>query len=141
MDTPNGLSMLFYNGAWMQSKVIIAQNGTNGFMIDDEGIYYMIEGIGLVETKVQEADILEIINVTVSEYQNAGSQTSNIEALQKRIDAISHISLGTGVINPQKFCGHVTDNGTKKIFFYDLNNNLSCIQSNSSNFWAIADNF
>lgn len=146
IDSPVGIKMLYsydQGHSWTLSKVILAKDGTNGFMIDDKKFYYLSPGQGIMEKDIDMRSLQTFMYLTSADNIEGGEgkQKENIEEIQKEVDAITPKPLGSGVINSQKFSGHVTGSGSRKIFFYDSNGYLSCLYTNDSIAWDVANNF
>ena len=63
------------------------------------------------------------------------------EDTQETFDSHGTVQLGSGPIDVQRLSGYVTSDGIYKIFFYDENNKLKCMESNDAFVWKVADNF
>ena len=121
---------------WEESAIILAKDGTCGFMIDDLFFYYMSQTDGLKSKLLTYADIEQCAALSAK-----GNTPQDVELIQSGIDKRKTVILGTGIIPTQKFSGYVDNTGARKIFYYTKNNNLSCVMSTDESTWKIAPNF
>ena len=146
----SGLQVLFYDSAsgirmaysknsgmnWYESAIILARDGTCGFMIDDKYFYYTAPSDGLKCKNISIGDIEQFAALPME-----GVATKTAELIQADIDKRPTVVMGTGELQVQKFSGYVNNVGCRKVFYYTKENNLSCVQSTDGQTWKIAPNF
>ncbi len=137
-DSEGGIKTLFsYDGgySWVESGILWATNGRAGIMVDHYFLYISSSGITSVQTDYAHFYIARDLAAGIS-------TPGNEKDLQDSIDSLDRTLIGSGAIDFQRLSGYVSPNGTVKIFFYDQNQLLKCIESKSSTFeWTVANNF
>jgi hypothetical protein len=89
----------------------------------------------------EETDIDNLLYAAMKYGDSEGISASESEALQRDIDSNLKVLIGSGQLDAQRLTGYKTVEGTYKIFFYDQNNNLSCMESSNMMKWNVAANF
>jgi hypothetical protein len=148
---PDGTYIIFYDsiagiraifskdggGYWFSSYITFAKNAKNAILVGNSLFYIAPEGI-----KMKDTQITDFYNARNIGKMNEGIDKTNAEiALQSTLDAERQVLIGSGVIESQRISGYTTPQGIIKIFFYDLNNLLKCIESKDSYKWNVANNF
>jgi YD repeat-containing protein len=98
-------------------------------------LYYITEeGIVAKKTNIMDfytaRDIAEGI-IDISEELN----------IQKTLDKEVTVLIGSGSIELQRLSGYVTPGGISKIFFYDPQGLLKCMETSDNNVWKVTNNF
>ena len=146
---PNGTYVLFYDSeagvrsifsidggyTWNSSGIIWGRNGRSG--IEVGGFFFYIGNSGIIAIETDYAHFYIASDLA------AGISTPGAEEdLQKSLGLLDNVLLDSGTIEPQRLSGYVSSNGTIKIFFYDQNQLLKCIESTSQGSgWQVARNF
>ena len=136
-DDPSGIGLIFsINGgsSWSKSNIILARDAFSGVVIGDNVLCY-ITANGIEVKNLMDMDIKK------ATYAIEGISTTSIERIQEYFDGIKPIIVGSGRISVQKLSGYKSIIGIYKIYYYDQNNFLSCIQSPNRKDWSIAENF
>lgn len=137
-DTEFGVRALFslddgYN--WVSSSVSWAPNGRSAILAREYLVYITSEGVEAVQTDYAHFYIARDLAAGIS---TPGTE----EDLQDSLAQLEHALIGSGVIEPQRLSGYVSRDGTVKVFFYDQNQLLKCIESTKGSFeWAVTNNF
>ena len=134
--SPDGLRSIYSQDAgrsWYLSSIILAKNASSGIIID--GKLFYITTFGIEFKDLNETSLEEFILIDV------GSEPSTVELKQKEIDSIPSVLIWTETINVQRFSGYISPQGIYKIFFYNSNTLLTCIQRVSGDKWEVAPNF
>jgi hypothetical protein len=115
-----------------------ARDGRGGLLIDDYFFYVTPSGIEVKFTSYSDFSD----DRTIAVKKAAGQNTSVIEVnKQEELDSMKHFLIGSGPIDFQRLSGYLTPDGTIKIFFYNKDNALVCMESKDSFQWKVADNF
>ena len=115
---------------WDLSPIILAKNAVSGIIVN--GRLFYITQYGL-ETKFTNEYQVERCATTKS-------NDSNIAVKQLDIDSFKSEIIYSGTLGAQKFSGIYNYEGIYKIFFYNENNLLTCVQGVVNN-WEVAQNF
>jgi len=136
-DDPSGIGIIFSNNggaSWAKSKIILARDAFSGLIIGDNVLCYITHN-GIEVKNLMDMDIKK------TTYAVEGISTTSIERIQEYFDAIKPIPVGSGRIPVQKLSGYKSIIGIYKIYYYDQNNFLTCVQSPNRKNWSIAWNF
>jgi hypothetical protein len=140
-DAPQGVKALFSKDSgrqWAGSDVVLARMGTASTMIDRYLFYVTASGIEMKQT--QWTDYYDLRELSFKKL--AGESTSDLEGvLQTRFDSEKHYLIGSGAIPAQKISGYITNEGIMKLFYYNSNNLLTCLETKDIYKWTYADNF
>lgn len=148
---PNGMQALLYDGqggiqaifsnnsgrTWRQCNLIYARNARAGVVVGRYLFYITSSGIEVKQTNL--TDFYNGMDLSL-----AGNSTQNTEiqiGIQSTLDELEYSLIGSGSIDPQRLSGYITHDGVIKIFFYDNNNLLKCMDSKDGLKWKVADNF
>lgn len=133
-DYTGGIKVLFSADSgrtWRKSNVNIAKGGFSAILVDRFLFYLTAEGIEIKQTSY--ADFYEL--------REGAGQANKEQTIQERFDSIRHFLIGTSLLPVQKFSGYITSEGIIKIFYYDEQGLLNCMDSPDSTKWSPADNF
>jgi len=137
-DTEAGSKALFSsdNGVtWHESGIIWARNGRASILVGSYVIYITASGIEAIQTDYAHFYIARDLAAGI---QDPGTE----QDLQDSLDILPHTLIGSGVIDPQRLSGYISSKGVVKVFFYDQNQLLKCIESRDQVFeWNVAKNF
>jgi hypothetical protein len=123
---------------WSESGLIYARSGRCGVIVDKYFFYIAESGIEIKFTS--PSDFTK--DVAIANKKAVGNNTSILEVnSQINLDKMKHFLIGSGPIDYQRLSGYTTHDGTLKIFFYDENNILKCMESTNALNWIVADNF
>jgi len=139
-DTEWGVQALFSNdngSSWRSNNIIFSKFGKNAILLDRYLFYIGTDGIEFKRTNIMDYYIARDISLM----QEGISKTSKEIDLQRVLDAEPHILIGSGTVESQRLSGYITPEGLIKIFFYDQNNLLKCIESSDTYKWYVANNF
>lgn len=149
---PDGSYILFYDALagikavysndggqqWRFCDLIYARDARGGVLIGQMLFYITSSGIEVKRTSY--ADFGK--GVSLSAKKDAGNDISELEILvQESLDSLDKTLIGSGPIGFQRISGYVTHTGVTKVFFYDANNLLKCIESNDGLKWNVSNNF
>jgi len=137
-DTEGGVKALFSSNQgseWFESGIIWGRNGRSGFLAGKYFIFISSQGVESISTDYTHfylaRDLAEGININIEEVD-----------LQESVDKLNHALLGSGEVDPQRLSGYVTPDGRIKVFFYDPDQLLKCVESINGSFnWTVANNF
>jgi len=149
---PDGTYILFYDTEegtkamtssdsgswWVGTDVILGREGSASTMVDRYLFYITPSGIEVKHTQwLDFYDLRELGNKIA-----AGENVGNLEeTIQARFDSEKHFLIGSGQIPIQRISGYIATDAIMKIFYYDVNNLLSCIESEDTFIWNPSDNF
>ena len=149
---PDGTYMMFHDSnfgiraifstnrgrTWQGSDLIYARDGRGGFLIDDYLFYITNSGIEVKFTNY--ADFSDDRTLSVKKVE--GQDISVLEVnKQSDLDSMKHFLIGSGEIDFQRLSGYKIPDGMLKIFFYNKDDALVCMESPDSFQWKVADNF
>jgi len=149
---PDGTYILFYDTEegiraltssddgrrWVGTNVILGRKGSAATMVDRYLFYVIPSGIEVKHTQWLDFYDLRELGNKIAAGENAGNLE---ERIQSKFDSATHFLIGSGQIPIQRISGYITIDSSKKIFYYDVNNLLSCIESQDTFIWKHADNF
>ena len=140
-DSESGIQAIFSSskgGVWVESGLIYARNGRAGFMLGRYFFYISDSGIEIKFTNKTDYSH----DRTIAAKKTEGIDMGVLEVdMQSDLDAMDHFLIGSGPIEFQRLSGYITSDGVMKIFFYDINNKLKCMESKNVFDWKVADNF
>ena len=140
-DTNAGVRAIFSaNGGrtWAKSNLVYARDARAAILIGDYLFYIVSSGIEMKRTHMTDF----YTGASISFKNLAGQNIEDLEeSTQNILDETSHYLIGSGAIDLQRLSGYITPEGIIKIFFYDTNNSLKCMESKDSFKWKVADNF
>jgi len=149
---PDGTYMMFYDSnfgvraifstnrgrTWQGSDLIYARDGRGGLLIDDYLFYITNSGIEVKFTNY--ADFSDDRTLSVKKVE--GQDISVLEVnKQSDLDSMKHFLIGSGEIDFQRLSGYKIPKGMLKIFYYNKDNAVVCMESPDSIQWKVADNF
>ena len=149
---PSGSMIVFYDGdggiqclfsddcgrTWASSKLIYGRNGRAGVLVGHYLFYVVSSGIQIKVTNFTDFSA----GMRYISQNNEGKDTTAEElSTQAILDGEETFLIGSGVVDPQRLSGYITQDGTIKVFFYDQNNLLKCMSSSDAHVWKVADNF
>ena len=149
---PDGTYILFYDSEegtkaitssdsgrrWVGTNVILGREGSSATKIDEYLFYITPSGIEIKHTNEIDFYDLRELGSKIAAGENAGDLEERIQA---RFDATTHFLIGSGSISIQRLSGYMTMDSSKKIFYYNSNNLLSCMESRDTFIWNPSDNF
>jgi hypothetical protein len=137
-DSNMGINLLYSRGGnyWRSTPYILSRNSHSPLYIED-GLIAYITPLG-IEVKL---NIDNLLYATMAHGDSEGISASDSEALQRAIDSNPKVLIGSGQLDAQRLTGYKTIEGIYKIFFYDQNNDLSCMESPNMMKWNVAANF
>lgn len=132
-----GIRMLasYDSTRWEMSKIILARDATSPLVLRGSLFFITPEGITV---KPNMAHMLYKASLVTD---SAGLSVTDIESIQKDFDDITPYLIGSGQIDSQRISGHISQNGTQKIFYYNNQNILCCLESKDLVLWKMASNF
>jgi hypothetical protein len=140
-DGEGGVKAIFSNDSgwtWMDCQIIYGKDARSGFLLGQYLFYITSSGIEMRLTSY--VDFYQGRDLLIQ--KNAGKDITDLEIeLQSNVDKDEHFLIGSGVIEPQRLSGYITHNRLMKIFFYDQNNLLKCMESKDIYKWEVANNF
>lgn len=140
-DTNSGVRAVYspdQGNTWVTSYLIYSRQGRCGLMVGDRFFYITSSGI---EVKfVYMADFYDDKEISMKRAEGIDVTTIEINK-QTYIDTLTTLPIGSGVIEYQRLSGYISPEGITKIFFYDTNGRLKCMESSDSRTWIVADNF
>lgn len=140
-DSEQGIRAIFSSSkgrVWVESGLIYARNGRAGLMLGRYLFYISDRGIEIKFTNKTDYSHDRTIATKKTEGINVGVLEVN---MQDDLDAMDHFPIGSGPIEFQRLSGYITSDGVMKIFFYDINDKLKCMESKNVFDWKVADNF
>jgi hypothetical protein len=136
-DSEMGIKAIYSNTggkSWKTTDNVYGRNGRCGVLIGMTLYYITTEGIIAKKTNIMDFYTARDISAGIISY----SEELN---LQNALDRETAVLIGSGIIEPQRLSGYVTPEGLSKIFFYDSNGLLKCIETSDNNSWKITNNF
>jgi hypothetical protein len=136
-DTEGGVKPLFSldsGYSWIGSNIILAKNARDGVLVGRYLFYITSSGI---EVKLTDYADFYLVSDLAAGISTPGSEIDTQESL----DLYTTKLIGSGAIDPQRLSGYVTSDGIIKMFFYDQNQLLKCIESRDGFEWKTAKNF
>jgi hypothetical protein len=123
---------------WFESGLTYSRTGRAGVIVGRYFFYVTEDGIEMKWTGL--GDYLD--DKTIGQRKLAGEATGILEVeKQEQLDNMKSYLIGSGPIPFQRLSGYVTNDGITKIFFYDNNDKLKCMESKDGLSWKVADNF
>lgn len=129
----DGLHALYSHSkgsSWVLSGILLSDNASSGSIIS--GRLFYINSSGIFTKSMEGVRLGETIAVPVGD--------PNVSSSQLEINGSTSINIVSDSLPNQRLSGYRTVTGMYKVFFYDQNGILSCVQG-VENDWEIAPNF
>jgi len=140
-DSNAGIRAIYSNDCgltWYKSDLVYAKNSRSACLVGKYLFYITTSGIEIKLTNYY--DFYRGLSIAME--KKAGNNINNFEqSTQELLDNLDHVLIGSGKIEFQRLSGYITYDGTIKIFYYDNNSLLRCMESKDSLKWSMADNF
>jgi hypothetical protein len=140
-DSDLGVKAIFSNDNginWHTSSLIFARFSRNGLLIGNN-FFYISSANEIILKYTEITDFYDARNISL---MLAGEDRVAAELnLQRILDEKDYIAIGSGPVEPQRLSGYISPEGTIKLFFYDQNNLIKCMESLDSYEWKVTNNF
>lgn len=140
-DTKAGIKALYstnQGGSWASSRLNLTRSGRCGLLLERYLFYITTSGIEIKYTQLSDFSDDRTITMKNAEGINV---TSTEISKQAYFDKLPTSLIMAEPIEYQRLSGYITPDGIIKVFFYDSNRRLKCIESIDSKIWTVADNF
>lgn len=122
---------------WYKSGVIVARSAKSGIVIGERLLYITSSGI-----VVKSTNYMDFYKLAIAASKNKGKPDKNLEEnIQTEFDKMASTPIGSGIIESQKLTGYVDPRGVIKVFFYDSDGLVKCMQSSDTTKWRVTNNF
>ena len=146
---PDGTYVLLYNEeggikslfssdqgqTWHKSNIFWARNASSPVLINQYLLYITNSGIEALRTSYTYFYAARDLSEGILDVDGE-------KELEASLASLSKILIGSGAIDPQRLSGYINSEGVLKVFFYEQNQYLKCMESTDRCFsWTVANNF
>lgn len=140
-DTKAGIKAIYsidQGYTWASSKISLTRNGSCGLLLERYLFYITTDGIEVKYTQL--SDFSDDRTITMKNAEGIDVASAEVSK-QTYFDSLPKSLIVRESLEYQRLSGYVTPDGIIKVFFYDSNRRLKCIESKDSRIWTVADNF
>ena len=142
--TNQGIKGIYSNDGgmhWSGTDNIYARDANCPLLIGRYLFYITSSGIMVKEFSLSA--IGQVIDLAMKKLAGTSIASDEI-VIQGNFDNTSLYPrrlIGSGEVDPQRLSGYVTDDGIIKLFFYDSENLLKCMESSGAYEWEVSNNY
>ena len=124
---------------WKQPPIVVKKNAFSPFYIDGD-LFGYITPSGIEVQTFTGISLAAAVNLSFMQVSE-GNYVAYKEEVQRNFDTAQRVLIGTGPLDAQKITGYKTIDGLYRIFFYNQDQVLVCMESSDMLNWKTAANF